>query len=243
MLEPYEGKLSSTVLRGGERREAPWPTRAGDMTNSRQEGSSMTGQQQESAKASELKSLIESAVLAPSSHNTQPWCFALSGDTISLRADRSRALPANDPEDRELTISCGCALMNLRIAASHARKAYSVEVVPDPEDEDLLALVRTGTDGDVCTEEASLFAEIPQRRTYRKRFGPQTISDETLSQLSEAAQEENAWFEFVTTAENRALVADLVTKGDAVQWANPRWRKNPCNRSRGDPSRIVHVTE
>jgi hypothetical protein len=82
-----------------------------------------------------------------------------------------------------------------------------------------------GTEGDVRTEEASLFAEIPKRRTYRKRFGPQAISNETLSQLSEAAQEESAWLEFVTTAENRALVADLVTKGAAVQWANPRWRR------------------
>jgi hypothetical protein len=29
-------------------------------------------------------------------------------------ADRTRALPVTDPEDRELTISCGCALFNLR---------------------------------------------------------------------------------------------------------------------------------
>ena len=39
---------------------------------------------------------------------------------VDLLADRTRALPVNDPEDRELTISCGCALFNLRVAAAAA---------------------------------------------------------------------------------------------------------------------------
>jgi len=67
----------------------------------------VTDQSRQSAKPGDMKSLLEYAVLAPSIHNTQPWCFAVSGAKIYLRADCTRALPANDPEDRELTISCG----------------------------------------------------------------------------------------------------------------------------------------
>ena len=33
------------------------------------------------------------AILAPSSHNTQPWKFAIIGDELLLMADRSRSLP------------------------------------------------------------------------------------------------------------------------------------------------------
>ena len=40
-------------------------------------------------------SLVARAVLAPSSHNTQPWVFRVSDSTIELRADRTRALPVN----------------------------------------------------------------------------------------------------------------------------------------------------
>ena len=85
-----------------------------------------------------LAAILESATLAPSSHNTQPWRFELGETGISLFADRLRALPVNDPDDRELTISCGCALFNLRIAAAHAGFNTECQLLPDPGDEDLL---------------------------------------------------------------------------------------------------------
>ncbi len=54
-----------------------------------------------------LDDCLAAAVAAPSAHNTQPWRFRLLRETLDLIADRTRALPANDPYDRELTISCG----------------------------------------------------------------------------------------------------------------------------------------
>jgi hypothetical protein len=55
------------------------------------------------------------AILAPSSHNTQPWRFAIVDDELLVCADRSRSLAVIDPFDRELVISCGAALFNLRV--------------------------------------------------------------------------------------------------------------------------------
>lgn len=40
----------------------------------------------------QLARLLEHAVLAPSSRNTQPWVFGLDGDGLALYADRTRAL-------------------------------------------------------------------------------------------------------------------------------------------------------
>lgn len=65
-----------------------------------------------------IQKILKGAILAPSSHNTQPWLFEVGHSCIRLYADRTRALPVNDPDDRELVISCGCALMNLRVAAA-----------------------------------------------------------------------------------------------------------------------------
>jgi nitroreductase len=76
--------------------------------------------------------LVGKAVLAPSSHNTQPWFFLLGKPHIDLLADRTRALPVNDPEDRELTISCGCALMNLLLAAAASGHQVENRLLPDP---------------------------------------------------------------------------------------------------------------
>lgn len=65
-----------------------------------------------------LRYLLNHAVLAPSDHNTQPWQFRLIKDCVEIFADRARALPIADPEDRELIISCGGALYHLRLAIS-----------------------------------------------------------------------------------------------------------------------------
>src|SRR5690242_4716936 len=63
-----------------------------------------------------LRAALGYAVLAPSSHNTQPWRFALREDSVEVYADRSRALRVVDPDGRELAISCGAALFHLRLA-------------------------------------------------------------------------------------------------------------------------------
>jgi hypothetical protein len=39
-----------------------------------------------------LRFFINYAILAPSSHNTQPWLFKVVGNTIELYADRTRGL-------------------------------------------------------------------------------------------------------------------------------------------------------
>ena len=89
-----------------------------------------------------LKAVARYALLAPSGHNSQPWLFRPGDDYLDLLADRSRALPVVDPEDRELVMSCGCALLNLRVALEHFGYRCLVEILPDPADPDLLARIR-----------------------------------------------------------------------------------------------------
>lgn len=86
-------------------------------------------------------SLLDLAVRAPSSHNTQPWVFRFHSDGVELLADRTRALPVNDPDDRELVVSCGAALFHLRIAALHLGLSAKTTPLPDERDPDLLARV------------------------------------------------------------------------------------------------------
>ncbi len=125
--------------------------------------------------ADDVKLLLQYAVRAPSSHNTQPWCFSVSGNRVFLYADRTRALPVNDPGNRELTISCGCALMNLRVAAAESGLTATTQVLPDPQDGDLLAIVEFRESKNVATDDAELFPAIADRRTYRKRFETKTV--------------------------------------------------------------------
>ena len=77
----------------------------------------------------QMEFVLNYAVLAPSNHNTQPWLFEIHGDAIHLFVDRSRALPMTDPEDREMLISCGAALLNLRVAMRHFGVLGAVETL------------------------------------------------------------------------------------------------------------------
>jgi len=60
--------------------------------------------------------VVRYAILAPSSHNTQPWRFRIHGNVVEVHADFTRALPVVDPENRELIMSCGAAVFHLRAA-------------------------------------------------------------------------------------------------------------------------------
>lgn len=182
--------------------------------------------------------LIGRAVRAPSSHNTQPWYFRLSAPAIDLCADRTRALPVNDPEDRELVISCGCALMNLRVAAASDGLDPRVRLLPEPREPDLLARVSLSGPSGAPADESRLASSIERRRTYRKRFAPREPSASTLGELIEAAKREGAHLHPLSSEESRHRAAGLVAEGDAAQWADPSWRRELAAwmhpRRRGD---------
>ena len=77
-----------------------------------------------------LRNWLQAAVLTPSSQNTRPWLFDLTGRRLRLSADRTWALPANDPGDRE--VSCGFALTNLHVAAAADNRSLArARAAPD----------------------------------------------------------------------------------------------------------------
>lgn len=187
----------------------------------------------------ELRPLVAQAVLAPSSHNTQPWAWQLHEGSVKLFADRTRALPVNDPEDRELAISCGAALLTLRVAAAAAGLECEVTLRPDPHDADCLAGVAVRHDsGFARNGDAALAGAIAQRRTYRKRFTPRMVATDTAGALAAAARHEGAWLQALASDDTRHAAAALVAEGDAALWADPRWRRELAAwmhpRRRGD---------
>jgi hypothetical protein len=189
--------------------------------------------------AQRLRELVKSAVLAPSSHNSQPWLFHIPINCafVELYADRARALPVVDPMDRELTMSCGSALYNLRLAARHAGFTDLVELLPDPDDRDLVARLRLGAPYVATAEEEALFAAIERRRTNRRPFLARPIPDDVLEGMRKGALAEGAMLTIVREPAVRERVAELIAVADRRQGANPAFRRELAswmhpNRSR-----------
>ncbi len=176
------------------------------------------------ALAEKLEFVLGYAVLAPSSHNTQPWLFRIRGECIELFADRTRSLKVSDPGDRELVISCGAALFHLKLALRHFNLFRRLELLPDPADLDLLARVWVGTEGSQVIEDTLMFHAIPKRRTNRQRFQADPLPPRLLAELHTAAFHEGAWLHYVEAEDERLGLAELVAQGDRKQWSDKRFR-------------------
>jgi nitroreductase len=175
--------------------------------------------------AAKLRFLLRYAILAPSSHNTQPWRFTIKDDHIELYADRTRSLPCIDPQDRELTISCGAALFHLRLALRHFGYAGVVQLVPDPDNPDLLARVRLGDRSVSTKEEDRLFQSIPRRHTSRMPFHERCVPDAIVETLQVKAIEEGVWMQVVQEGQECNVLGSLIAKADRDQTADPQFRR------------------
>lgn len=168
------------------------------------------------------EAIVAAAVQAPSSHNTQPWLFELGDRTVDVYADRTRALPVNDPHDRELTISCGAAVFNLLVAARHHDLEPSVWTFPDDGDPDLLARIELAPAD--SSSPGPLFEMIGTRRTTREPFADDAVPDGLAETLADLAAGHGVSMRLVE-GHDRAQLSDLVAEGDRAQFADPRWRR------------------
>ena len=177
--------------------------------------------------------LLRYAILAPSSHNSQPWRVRAEGDSLLVYADRTRALPVVDPGDRELEISCGAFLHHLGQAMLQHGYEPEIALLPEPEDGDLLARVGLGPERRPTYEERLLFWSIAKRRTNRRPFAPKAVPDELVEELVEAARAEGAWLA-VLRGDARRELAGLVAEADRTQMNDPRFRRELAAWLHGD---------
>ncbi|MEK9138049.1 MAG: nitroreductase family protein [Bacteroidota bacterium] len=172
--------------------------------------------------------LVRYAILAPSSHNTQPWKFKLSDDGIAVYADYTRRLPVADPGNRELIMSVGAAITNLRVAAAHFGFEGAVEYNQSGDSERPLAFVRLSRPQLLSASDrklAQFFPAITKRHTNRNPFLMARIPDQVITQLNEFAQSSVASIYISRDGDLNQQVAGLVAAADKIQQSDPEFRK------------------
>jgi hypothetical protein len=158
---------------------------------------------------------VRYGILAPSPCNTQPWRFHATRDALLVYADASRAL-AFDPDGREMTIACGAALRNVRLALRHFGYAGAVDVIPDPGSRALIARVAAGGRHAETAEERALFYAIDRRRTNRGEFEARPLPTALLDDLRGCAMQYGAWLALLSEHSDRERLADLVCQADCA---------------------------
>ena len=112
-------------------------------------------------------------MLAPSSHNRQPWQVDLrEPDAITLHVDRERLLPETDPWFRQIVVSQGTFLELLVIALRERGIEPSVALFPDGEfaargvDDRPVARISWSGPAPAATKDP-LFGQILRRHTAK----------------------------------------------------------------------------
>jgi hypothetical protein len=183
--------------------------------------------------AKKLKFLARYAILAPSSHNSQPWKFRIGDSEIDIFTDKNRWLKVADADQRELHVSVGCALENLLIAAEHFGYAHQEEYFPEGEDS-LVTVVKLTPQGKIeKSRNPVLFEQIPKRYTNRNIYDTRKIPKAEMAQLHACIYEEGFWifstnegpYILFTEEELRRRIDELITRADAIQLTDRAYTK------------------
>jgi hypothetical protein len=165
-----------------------------------------------------VRELVRLATLAPSSHNTQCWRFAVEGKSLTIMPDLSRRCPAVDPDDHHLFVTLGCAAENLAHAALaqglHAetrfdatRGAIVVPLTPTP------------------AQATPLYQAIPARQCTRGDYDGQPLSNDELKLLERAGTSNGVRLLLLTERPAIERVLDHVVQGNTAQLADPTFVK------------------
>jgi len=173
----------------------------------------------------QAKFLLRYAILAPSSHNSQPWRFAIRDEAIEISYNETRWLEIADQDKRELFISIGCALENFCIAAEHFDIGHEITYRAD-EDDDLVATVTLEPDSEPSFSRPSeLFDELTERYTSHQLFEDQALPRETREQFRRVIEADGVTLYLIDAPEQKRSIGELQADADEAQMADSAYRK------------------
>lgn len=158
----------------------------------------------------QIKFVLQYAVLAPSTHNIQPWLFRIGEQTCDFLFDPKAQLPYGDKEQRYSTISIGAALENFVIACRAFRMNPTVVYMPGKE---VLAQVRVEKSAGFDTEFEGVLTALVERVNVRGVFEKKSISDEIIDEFKGAIDTENCTVHICTDAKRINCAAEATAMG------------------------------
>jgi hypothetical protein len=166
------------------------------------------------------RELVRYATLAPSSHNTQCWTFALDGGgrSIAIQPDLARRCPAVDPDDHHVFVSLGCATENL-VQAALAHGLHGIAQFDAASDTIRVTLEPTGA------KTSALFTAIPQRQCTRGDYDGKPLTSEELTLLQRAGSSDTVRLLLLTERQAMEQALDYVIQGNTAQLADAAFVK------------------
>jgi nitroreductase len=184
----------------------------------------------------EQRALVAAASAAPSIHNTQPWRFVTTPTTIEVHADPARGLRVIDPSARALVISCGAAVLNMRVALAWFGRRSRIDWLPGPGVPTHLATVRVVGSHRTVAFDRELYSALHRRRSSRRPMTARPVPPALLGVLRQAAHQEGGALHVLTGDAADALLA-IARDADAELRRDPAYREELGVWTTADPAR------
>jgi hypothetical protein len=168
-----------------------------------------------------IKFILRYGILAPSTHNSQPWLFRIKGEKLSILKDPHIQITKGDPTGRDLFISFGCLIETIAIAARAFGLAVDIRYSNDIKEE-LVAEMEFRVDV-TDSREWELLQQIPQRVNARGVFDRKAIPQGVTKALR-AESLSDVRFDFIETPQKIEEMARLTRSGLEEAYKDPGFR-------------------
>jgi hypothetical protein len=186
------------------------------------------------------------AILAPNSHNRQPWLVDLrEPDAITLRVDLERTLPETDPWFRQIVISQGTFIEALVLALKERGLDPQVTLFPEggfaPRTLDARPVARVHwTPGAPVPPKDPLFAQLRRRHTAKVPYDTtRPVAPATLAQLASVLQHTSVRTGSTVEAGPMAALRELCWQSAQVELLTPRTVMESIALTRVGPAEIA----
>ena len=164
-----------------------------------------------------VRKIIESALLAPSGENCQPWKFIIDGNEIVLVNLPERDQSLYSWGQRASYMANGAAIENLVIAASNFSYSAKVSLFPNPNDSNVVAKI-TLEPGSVTKD--SLYEFLALRCTNRKPYKKMELSENQVAELNSSAKNPKVKLLFTVDENNKKTLGVAGSTNEQVMFSN-----------------------
>lgn len=169
-----------------------------------------------------IKFVLGYAILAPSTHNSQPWLFRIENDLCRIYYDNNLRLPEADPIGRDLYISMGCMIENLVIAASCFGIFKDLKFVLS---DNLVAEIYF-QDSDLGDKDLGYLVDtIPKRINARGLFESKPVPENVEAETISLNKDDRIKINFITDKEKIKKLAVITAEGLKLAYKKPSFRK------------------
>ncbi len=174
-----------------------------------------------------IKFLLKFAILAPSTHNSQPWVFKIKNNSCKIYINPDKKLNEADQTGRDLYISLGCCIENLISASKYYKVFKSIKLYPKNKTLLVAEISFKNLEINRKIDRALqvIVESIVTRKNSRGFFTKKSLPNKVISDINKINDFKDLKLHLVLNKEEIHKFANLTAEGLKIAYSNSSFRK------------------